>query len=156
MRPEQISVRGLALGLAIDTSEEPNGSILEYQNHQSQLSSYRSEKLQVTTRAGIIVGLSALSFSAFGEDISFYCSEAKVEKILGKPLLIKDLEYGQHDRVFLPPTQSINFRQQGLTLWKYGDNLELFFTKFDPFEGFKFRGNQFWSIAIGELWLPSR
>lgn len=155
MRLDAFSFSGLSVGLTIDTSEEPTTCLLEYRNHGTNLDSYRSERLQVTTKDSVIVGFSGLFFRSQGKDVEYYCSQGTILKLLGEPIeIVPQVDSALFCRVFSPQAQSLKFQQEGLVCWRYGEAVELFFTKFDPQEGFKFPDYQFWSIAVGKLWTP--
>ena len=154
MRLDAFTFSGLSVGLRIDTTEEPTTCLLEYRNHKTSLDSYRSDRLQVTAKDSIIVGFSALFFRSQGRDVEFYSSQSTVLNLLGEPVEVSQVDSALFRRVFSPQAQAVKFHQEGLVCWRYGEAIELFFTKFDPLEGFKFPDYQFWSIAVGDLWIP--
>jgi len=155
MRPENFTFNGLALGHEIDPDIEPTRCLWEFRNPNTQVVSCRSERIQVTIQQGRIIGIAALFFRALNRDVTFYSSPSLVDSLLGNPAARFSYQENPElfKRAFVPPVQTLSFRSQ-LLAWSYGPIVDMFFTKFDPYEGFHFPRHQFWSIAVGELWIP--
>ncbi len=154
LQPEDFTFNGLFLGLEIDADKEPKYSTVEYRNHKTGLMSFRSQRIQVTIESAKISGISSLFFRFLGREVGLYASQAEIQDALGPPVRrrIDSLEVDAR-RAFYSRSTEIGTREN-LIQWSYGEGLDVFFTNLDLYEGFQFREHKFWSIAIGNIWLP--
>lgn len=154
MSPEELIFNGLNLGMELDTSVEPKIATRSYQNRQNQVEAFSSSRLRVTTHDGRISGLSGLFFQYQGKDIGLYSSASKIEYALGEPEgRISEFSRDVFRKAFDPPSMVAGFLHQ-LTAWQYGDSVTVFLTKLDAYEGLAFPDYRFWSISVGDCWIP--
>lgn len=152
--PAVFAFNGLHTGLEIDPDRPPTRTQLEYRNAKSGIASYRSERLQVTVKDSIIVGVSSHFFEIGNAIVTQYSSAQRVRQVLGEPTETRTGVATQFSRAFRPYGSLPQMLCGQLDCWDYGNEVSLFFTALDPFEGFAFREPKFWSIAVGELWTP--